>query len=213
MSEIPQPATPPHYVIGVLLYDGIDLLSLSSILTVFQSLPEHFDIQLISERAEPINSQQGIMLNATQDCYAHPSFDVFIIPEGAGIISMLDNSPFMHWLTALHQPSRYLCGLGTGAALLAKAGQLTQRRATTNKKHFHWVAALNEAVKWQPVARWVYDDHRFTASGGMAGIDMCLALLAHLINEETARKTAIQLEHLWIHDPDDDPFAPLHLVE
>ncbi|MGF1686781.1 DJ-1/PfpI family protein [Photobacterium japonica] len=212
MSEIPQPAEKPQYTIAILLYEGVDLLTTSTAITTFKQHPDVFEVQLLSEQGLAICSQQGVSLAADKDCLTATSYDILIVPGGQGVQAALDSAVLMAWLRQQTYPLRYVCGLGTGAALLAQAGLLTDYAATTDKRHFHWVSGFGEGINWCPVARWVQDEHRFTASGGMATLDMCLALIAHFMNEDTARKTAIALEYIWINDPDDDPFAPLHIV-
>jgi len=53
--------------------------------------------------------------------------------------------------------------------------------ATSNKRAFAWVKQQSSAVTWLESARWVVDGNRWTSSGVSAGIDMTLALVAHLL--------------------------------
>ena len=98
----------------------------------------------------------------------------------------------------------------TGSALLARAGLLDGRRATTNKAAFEWVCSQGERVDWQRRARWVEAGRFFTSSGVSAGIDMSLALIARILDDDTAQQVATWSEYEWHRDPDWDPFAEVY---
>ena len=68
----------------------------------------------------------------------------------------------------------------TGAGLLARAGILDGRRATSNKRSLDWVISQGPKVEWVPQARWVEDGKFATSSGVSAGIDMALAIIASI---------------------------------
>lgn len=213
MSETHQQDRPPRFTLAILLYNQFDLLQVSSVLSVFSLYPDNFTIQLISEHGQAVTSQQGYTLSVDQSCYTLSELSVLYIPGGNGVEQQAMNPRLCEWIEKQHQPEHYLCASCTGTALLANAGVLTSKSATTNKRLYRWVTGFGNEVDWFPVARWVQDGNIFTASGGIACLDMSLALLAELLNEETARKTAIRLEHIWLSDPSDDPFAPLHIVQ
>jgi transcriptional regulator GlxA family with amidase domain len=98
----------------------------------------------------------------------------------------------------------------TGAALLARSGLLDNRRATTNKMNFAWVAGNGPKVNWIKEARWVEDGKFWTSSGISAGIDMALAVIAQISSSETADQVATRMEYDWHRDAHLDPFAKIH---
>ena len=65
-------------------------------------------------------------------------------------------------------------------------------------------------VDWQRRARWVADGKYFTSSGVSAGMDMAVALIAHLSGAEKAQQVATRAEYRWNSDPNDDPFSDLY---
>jgi transcriptional regulator GlxA family with amidase domain len=97
-----------------------------------------------------------------------------------------------------------------GFELLAKAGLLDGRRATTNKAAFAWPVSQGPQVQWVKTARWVQDGRVWTSSGVAAGIDMALALIAQLWDPATAEQIAGRTEYDWHRDPTWDPFAAIH---
>ncbi len=96
--------------------------------------------------------------------------------------------------------------------LLGKAGLLDGRRATSNKRVFDQVAALNDRVEWIRRARWVEDGNIFTSSGVSAGMDMTLAVIARMFDLATAENAARLAEYTWHRDAEVDPFAAVDEV-
>ena len=95
----------------------------------------------------------------------------------------------------------------SGSAILAKAGLLDGRRATSNKQFFSLATAQSEKVKWIEKARWVEDGKMATSSGVSAGIDMALAVIARLYGQERAEQIAASTEYEWHQDAAWDPFV------
>ena len=98
----------------------------------------------------------------------------------------------------------------TGSALLAKAGVLDGRKATTNKAAYAWATSQGPNVAWLAQARWVEDGKFMTSSGVSAGTDMGLAIVARLFGAEKAEQVAVVAEYEWHNDPSWDPFAKVH---
>jgi transcriptional regulator GlxA family with amidase domain len=94
----------------------------------------------------------------------------------------------------------------SGSAILAKAGLLDGRRATSNKQFFSLATSQSDKVKWIAEARWVEDGPFATSSGVSAGIDMALAIIARLFGRERAQLIANLTEYVWQDDPNRDPF-------
>jgi transcriptional regulator GlxA family with amidase domain len=95
----------------------------------------------------------------------------------------------------------------SGSAILAKAGLLDGRRATSNKQFFDLARAQGAAVKWVEQARWVEDGPFATSSGVSAGTDMALAVIAKLYGKEIAQQIAESTEYEWQQDSTRDPFV------
>lgn len=205
--------TKRQFTVTALLYDQFDLQEVAGPLGIFGLLPDCFTIQFVSQFGRPVTSAQGAQLITNFSIYNSLKTDLLLIPGGPGVEQTMTNIRLIHWIKQQSHSTGYLCSIGTGAAVLAQAGLLNNKAATTNKKRYRWVTAFGENIDWCPVARWVKDGKIFTSSGGTAGIDLALAVIAHLQGEEIARKTAIEAEYIWLNDPGEDPFAPLHVVE
>ena len=193
--------------VAVVLFEEFELLDVFGPLEMFGLLPEQFEIFLTAEKGDIVTSSQGpksLIDYRFEDC---PVFDILLVPGGQGTRREVDNPALLAWLQSQAQVAQFVASVCTGSALLARAGLLDGRRATTNKAAFEWVASQSEKVDWQKQARWVEDEHFFTSSGVSAGIDMSLALIARLSGQETAEQVATSAEYEWHRDPTWDPFA------
>ena len=126
---------------------------------------------------------------------------------GAGTRKEIHNPNLPGWLRTRSEECDFVASVCTGSALLAVAGVLDGRRATTNKRVFDWVASCGDRVEWQRRARWVEDGKFFTSSGVSAGMDMALALIEKIRGREAADEAALRAEFEWNRDSARDPFA------
>ena len=120
---------------------------------------------------------------------------------------MLANEPFLSFLRERAKSAEVTMSVCSGSAILAKAGLLDGRRATSNKQFFSAASAQSAKVDWVTEARWVEDGPYATSSGVSAGTDMALAIIARLYGRERAQQIAEYTEYEWQQDSTRDPFA------
>lgn len=193
--------------IGVLLFDQFELLDVFGPLEMFGMLPEEFTIRLVSEQADEIASRQGPALVIEHYASDGHDYDMLLVPGGQGTRREVRNQALLHWIGKAAVHAEVVASVCTGSALLAGAGLLDGRRATTNKLAFDWAAGQGPNVLWQRRARWVEDGKFWTSSGVSAGMDMALALIARLCGVEQAHQVARWAEYVWNEDSENDPFA------
>jgi transcriptional regulator GlxA family with amidase domain len=122
--------------------------------------------------------------------------DILIIPGGV-VDAVRKDVVVLDWVRRMAQRCELVCSVCTGSFILAQAGLLEGRRATT---HWEDVAALREAFPSVHVvndARWTQDGNLWTSAGISSGIDMSLRLIAHLESLALANRTARQMEYEW----------------
>ncbi len=200
------PLQMPLQIVGV-IFPKFELLDLYGPLELFGMLQERVKITVVGEIAGIVVSNQGpkVIADATLD--EIPAADVVVVPGGWGTRREVQNEKFLESLRSLSARTRYLTSVCTGSAILAKAGLLDGRRATSNKQAFSWVAEQGSKVHWERRARWVEDGRFFSSSGVSAGMDMTLALIERLLGRATALDVARSAEYCWHQDSEDDPFA------
>jgi transcriptional regulator GlxA family with amidase domain len=193
--------------IGALVFPGFELLDLFGPLEMFGMYPETFPIRLVAESHEPVPSNQG-PVSLPDDRFADDGhYDLLLVPGGAGTRREVDNPEMIAWLRARGDDTPVITSVCTGSALLARAGLLDGRSATTNKNAFGWVSGFGNETRWVRQARWVHDGRFYTASGVSAGTDMSLAVIADLLGESAAQQATDWGEYFWNRDPRNDPFA------
>lgn len=196
--------------LGTLLFPAFELLDVFGPLEVFAhanfAAPE-FALTTVAAAAGPVASAQGPRVHAEHGFETCPRLDVLLVPGGMGTRVEVDNDTLLAWIGDRGRQAELVLSVCTGSALLARAGLLDGRRATSNKRAFAWAVSQGPAVDWVERARWVEDGNRVTSSGISAGIDMALAVVARLLGRAHAEHVAKVMEYRWQADPEDDPFA------
>ena len=193
--------------LGTLLFPGFELLDVFGPLELFGHLSDRVRIVLVGPRAGSVASAQGpaaVAEYGRDDC---PPLDLLLVPGGIGTRTGVNDGDLTGWIAARAATAEIVMGVCTGAALLARAGVLDGRRATSNKRSFAWVESQGPNVTWVKRARWVRDGNRVTSSGVSAGMDMALAVIGDLFGAQASEDIAVIAEYEPHRDPDWDPFA------
>lgn len=213
------PSRSPFLRIGGLLYPNFELLDLFGPLEMFSLLgSRRASLTLLAQSPGPVPAAMaadgplGPRVLAEHGFADAPELDVLLVPGGFGTFAELENEALLSFLKARREDTPVIASVCTGSALLARAGLLDGRRATTNKQFFSLVRAQSDAVEWVESARWVDEGPIITASGVSAGTDMALALISRLLGADVAEEVAVAAEYTWHRDPDEDPFVD-HLDE
>jgi putative intracellular protease/amidase len=179
----------------MVLFDGFELLDVFGPLEVFGMLPGRFAVTLVAASAEPVTSAQGAQAIAQAAFRDAPAPDIVMVPGGAGTRRLAYDAAWLDRLARWAEPAALVTSVCTGSALLAAAGLLEGRRATSNRLAFDWASSFGDHVSWVPDARWVEDGNRWTSAGVSAGIDMTLALVAAVDGTAAAQDAANRMEY------------------
>jgi transcriptional regulator GlxA family with amidase domain len=198
--------------VGALLFEGFELLDVFGPLEAWGMLAREGNWKIVTtaESAGAVRSAQGPQAVADHALAACPKLDVILVPGGIGTRKEASNGALLEWLKRRSGEAEIVTSVCTGAGLLAWAGLLDGRSATSNKKSFGWVVEQGPAVRWVRQARWVEDGRFVTSSGVSAGIDMTLSVIARIAGADMAEQIAAGMEYEWHRDPGWDPFAKLH---
>ncbi|SNT11643.1 DJ-1/PfpI family protein [Streptosporangium subroseum] len=120
------------------------------------------------------------------------SCDVLLVPGGPGTRGLVQNDELLDWIRRMHQGSIWTTSVCTGSLLLGAAGLLTGLSATT-----HWAAidVLESFGATYTAERVVFQGKIVTAAGVSSGIDMALALAAHITDQTTAEAIQLAIEY------------------
>lgn len=193
--------------LGAVLYENFELLDLYGPLEMFGALEQEIRIVTVAEKKGPVASTPGVETLARHDFGDCPPLDLILLPGGIGTVAQLGNTALLDFLRKRASAAELTMSVCSGSALLARAGLLDGRRATSNKMFFQLARSQSDEVDWVTAARWVEDGPFATSSGVSAGTDMALAVIAKLYGRERAEQIATYTEYSWHRDADRDPFA------
>jgi transcriptional regulator GlxA family with amidase domain len=178
--------------IAILLYPRLTALDAIGPYEVLSRIPGA-EVKFLARETGPVRTDNGMLTlmaeHALEDM-AHP--DILVVPGGPGEVAARAGKPVLEWLRAADRTSTWTTSVCTGSLILAAAGLLDGRRATS-----HWLA-LEELGRLGAVPvseRVVFDGKIVTAAGVSAGIDMALALAAKVAGETVAQAIQLSIEY------------------
>jgi putative intracellular protease/amidase len=189
--------------IAILIFDKLTALDAIGPYEVLSRLPGA-DLRFVAKEAGVKRTDTGalgVSADATLEELTDP--EIVLVPGGEGNRPLLEDAEVLEWLRGAHETSTWTTSVCTGSLVLAAAGILDGKRATS-----HW-AYRDELRRGgaEPVAeRVVVDGKIVTAAGVSAGIDMALKLAALEAGDDVAR--AIQLGIEYDPDPPFDAGSP-----
>lgn len=191
--------------INILLFDDFETLDVFGPVEILAKI-EGAELCYRSLDGNIVKSAQGTEIITSRFENVEPD-SVLVVPGGRGTRSLVNEEDFLRHLLKAAEDSKYVLSICTGSALLAKAGILDGKKATSNKKAFDWVTSLSGKVEWIRHARWVRDGKFYTSSGVSAGMDMALGFVRDLYGQDVAEQAAQDIEYIWNADSDRDPFC------
>ena len=178
--------------IAIVLFDNCTALDAIGPYEVLSRMPGA-DVCMVGERVGPVRTDTGMLalhVDATYGEVTEP--DIIMVPGGYGQRAHRNGSALHTWLREADEHSTWTASACTGSLILASAGLLTGRRATT-----HWLA-YEDLAGYGAVPsedRVVFDGKYVTAAGVSAGIDMALTLAASCAGEHVAQTIQLGIEY------------------
>ncbi|WP_367046721.1 DJ-1/PfpI family protein [Streptomyces sp. Je 1-332] len=167
----------------------------------------------VAECPGPVRNDNGSLALVADRAFADvPDPDVVVVPGGPGQSDHMADEALLGWLRSADATSTWTTSVCTGSLLLAAAGLLKGRRATS-----HWLA-LAELERFGATStgeRVVFDGKYVTAAGVSSGIDMGLTLIGRIAGEEAAQTVQLLTEYdpQPPYDAGSPHKAPAHIVE
>lgn len=215
--------------IGIVLYPGFEVLDAAGPIEALNCLafsPGDKDLtfSIISRDLAPVAPGANSFTQAQKYLPTHtfdtaPQLDLLLVPGGFGSFDWLpgtENNNVDDYIDYVrrayygydsYKPLKYIMSVCNGTILLAKAGILDGRKATTNKDFYYDIAKLGPKTHWLGRARWVVDGNVWTTSGVSAGADGMLAFMQTLIDKKWVTGVVSMMEWRRAEDASDDPFA------
>lgn len=188
--DVLNPATPRHVV--MLVYPGMFALDMIGPMAVLQGMP-NTTIHQLWKSAEPVKAGPLTIVPTGSLADCPETIDILLLPGGGtGTLNMMRDAAIVDFVRTAAARATYITSVCTGSLILAAAGLLDGRRATS-----HW-ATLDVLPRFGATPmqqRYVEDGHIITAAGVSAGIDFALALTAKIAGERFAKALQLEIEY------------------
>ncbi|PKG23456.1 DJ-1/PfpI family protein [Niallia nealsonii] len=188
--------------VGILLFDEVEVLDFAGPFEVFSlaNVPEMtaspFAVKTISEKGKLITARNGLKVCPDYSFSNHQVLDIVIIPGGYGAETKEINNPnIIKWIQDQNKKASITASVCTGALLLAKAGILDGRKATTHWMDIDRLESEFPSVQVQREVKFTDEGSILTSGGISAGINMSFHLVARLLGRDIARQTAKRMEY------------------
>ena len=189
-----RPTGPTNRLVAVLVGDGVALFEFGIVAEVFGlRRPElgvpWYEMAVVSFDRPPLRGTGGVRVLPTHSTRMLAKAGTVVIPNWRNIHEA-PPAAMLHAVRAAHARGARLLSVCSGAFVLAAAGLLDGKRATTHWMHAPTLAKRYPRVTVEPSVLYVEDGQVFTAAGSAAGIDLCLHLVRHDYGSDIANQVA-----------------------
>lgn len=197
----------PTRRVGIYVFDEVEVLDFAGPFEVFSTAARvarrlrpraaaPFEVFTVGARRAAVTARGGLRVEPAFAMGRHPGIDVLVIPGGV-VEDQAARREVIEWIGAQASCAEVCASVCTGAFLLARAGLLAGRRATTHWEDLDGLRALAAETRVVTKPRWVDEGRIVTSAGISAGIDMSLHLVGRLAGEDLALRTARQMDYRW----------------
>ena len=187
---------PKPRVVVIVVFDGVKLLDAAGPAEVFAEANRfgaQYQLKIASVDGRDVMTSIGTGFAVTDRIASIESADTVLVAGGDGLVGRPIDPSLVEALKTVPARTRRLASICTGSFILAQAGLLSGRRATTHWRHARLLARAYPDVSVEPDAIFVRDGHVFTSAGVSSGIDLALALVEDDYGTELVRDVARSL--------------------
>ena len=193
--------------VAILIFDNVEVLDFAGPFEVFsrtrltpgaasrrseEGAP--FEVFTVAPSHDPVTAVGGLKVVPPYSFPDVPPIDLLVVPGGIGTRALLGDADVLDWIRHVAGRAERVTSVCTGALLLAQAGLLEGRRATTHWVAYDELAALSRGVTVVRDLR-VVDDGVITSAGVASGMDMAFYVVEALFGREVADETAHYIEY------------------
>lgn len=178
--------------IAILIFEKLTALDAIGPYEVLRSVPG-WEIKFVGPEKGPVRTDSGALgLSADFALEEVSEADIVLVPGGEGNRPLMGDERVLSWLRKIDAGSKWTTSVCTGSLVLAAAGLLDGKRATS---HWLFLDQLGELGADPVGGRFVEDGKTITAAGVSAGIDMALHLVGQEVGPEVAQAVQLGIEY------------------
>jgi transcriptional regulator GlxA family with amidase domain len=186
--------------IGISLFDGAEELDWAGPWEVLAAWAEQWPddgvrVFTLARSDGVVTCAKGLRVLPDETWETAPPLDVLVYPGGRGTRTELKDEVVLEWVRGLSADGTVVASVCTGSLVLAAAGLLDGKPATTHWQSLELLPTLGREIEVRPDDRFVDTGEVITAAGVSAGIDMALHLVARLHSPERAREVRRYIQY------------------
>ncbi len=182
--------------IGIIIFPQVEELDFVGPFEVLSYInkfrPDSTRVLLVAETTDPVAAFNGLRIIPDATLENCPPLDIIIAPGGKGRLAAMKNPAILAFIHRQRQSATYVASVCTGAFLLAEAGLLAGKKATTYHSAFDELAGYDVSVVAAKVVR---DGSIVTAGGVSSGLELGFFLLRELFGADLTREVARKIEY------------------
>jgi transcriptional regulator GlxA family with amidase domain len=187
-------------VIGVALFDGAEELDWAGPWEVLAAWAQQWPddgvrVFMLARSDALVTCAKGLRVIPDETWETAPPLDVLVYPGGRGTRAELLDEAVLDWVRGISRSGAVVASVCTGSLVLASAGLLDGKPATTHWQSLELLPTLGTDIEVRPDDRFVDNGNVITAAGVSAGIDMALHLVARLHSPERAREVRRYIQY------------------
>ncbi len=191
--------------VAILIFPEVEILDFAGPFEVFSVTNELngfevFHTFTLAEAPGSIRARNGLKVVPDFTLESAPQPHLLIVPGGAGTRPLLRKPAVLEWIRQRARHAEIVASVCTGSLVLAQAGLLNHLRATTHHENVGELAGLAPTTDVDANVRFTDNGQVLTSAGISAGIDMSLHIVARLLGDDVAEKTARYMEYRWQND-------------
>lgn len=182
--------------IGILIFPQVEELDFVGPFEVLSDVnkvqPNSTKLMLIAETADPLCAFNGMKIIPDTTIENCPALDILVVPGGKGRLVAMKNSAIKDFIQKQLPAAKYITSVCTGALLLAEAGLLKGKKATT----YHTAFSELETYSVQVLPKKIVQDGKIITAGGVSsGIELGFYLLKQLFGLTISQEVARRIEY------------------
>lgn len=187
--------------VALLLFDGVEVLDFAAPFEVFSVAGRRtglnpFEVVTVSAENRVVQARNGLRVTARYKLNECPPADVVVIPGGFGTRTQMRRAETLEWARRVAMTAEVVFSICTGSLILAAAGLLRGKQATTHRDALKLLRDLDPTCN--VVTERIVDSGSVVCAAGVsAGLDASLHLVARLTGADVARECAEYIEYTW----------------